>query len=132
MEDICECIQKFHKYGFRIHGMFVFGSDEDTVQTIRDTVDFALNIDSVFMIIPPYRTPLFNKLENEGRLLTKDWELYDGHHVVYQPAKMSAEELQKETVKAYKRFYSMKHIFQNVPLTGWGSGRSTAVSAGGW
>jgi len=125
VEDICECIQKFHEYGFRIHGMFVFGSDEDTVQTIRDTVDFALKmrIDSIqFMILTPLPgTPLFNKLEDEGRLLTKDWELYDGHHVVYQPAKMSAGELQKETIKAYKRFYSMKHIFQNVPLTGWGS-----------
>ena len=125
VEDIRKCIQKFHEYGIRIHGMFVFGSDQDTVETIRETADFALEmrIDSVqFMILTPLPgTPLFKKLDSEGRLLTKDWELYDGHHVVFQPAQMSAGELQEETVKAFKRFYSVKNIFQNFMLTGWGS-----------
>lgn len=125
VEDIRECIRKFHEYGIRIHGMFIFGSDEDTVQTLRDTVDFALKmrIDTVqFMILTPLPgTSLFEKLELEGRLLTKDWELYDGHHVVFQPAQMSAWQLQQETVKAYKRFYSLKYLFQNILLTGWGS-----------
>ena len=133
IEDIQECIRKFHEYGIRIHGMFIFGSDEDTIQTFRDTVDFAIKmrIDTVqFMILTPLPgTPLFKKLESEGRLLTKDWELYDGHHVVFQPAKMSAWQLQKETVKAYMRFYSLKHLFQNLPLTGWGSALYRGV---GW
>ncbi|NLX91489.1 MAG: radical SAM protein [Firmicutes bacterium] len=125
VEDIRNSIRRFHDYGIRVHGMFVFGSDEDTVQTIRETVDFALEtrIDSVqFMMLTPLPgTPLFEKLESEGRLLTKDWELYDGHHVVFQPAQMSPEELQEETVKAMKRFYSLRHVFQNAFLTGWGS-----------
>jgi len=125
VEDIRESIRRFHDYGIRVHGMFVFGSDEDTVQTIRDTVDFALEtrIDSVqfLMLTPLPGTPLFKKLEAEGRLLTKEWELYDGHHAVFQPAQMSAEELQEETIKAMKRFYSLRHVFQNTFLTGWGS-----------
>ncbi|HHU75727.1 MAG TPA: B12-binding domain-containing radical SAM protein [Firmicutes bacterium] len=125
IEDIRNSIRRFHDHGIRVHGMFVFGSDEDTVQTIRDTADFALEtrIDSIqFMILTPLPgTPFYEKLETEGRLLTKDWELYDGHHAVFQPAKMSPEELQEETVKAMKRFYSLRHAFQNAFLTGWGS-----------
>ncbi len=125
VDDIRRSIRRFHDYGIRVHGMFVFGSDEDTVQTIRETVDFALEtrIDSVqFMMLTPLPgTPFYEKLEEEGRLLTKDWELYDGHHAVFQPAKMSPEELQEETVKAYRRFYSLRHAFQNTLLTGWGS-----------
>jgi hypothetical protein len=113
--------------------MFVFGSDNDTVETIRETVDFALEarIDSVqFLILTPLPgTPLFEKLESEGRLITKDWELYDGHHVVFQPAKMSVEQLQEESFKAFKRFYSLKNIFQNTLLTGWGSSLYRGV---GW
>ncbi|NMB41505.1 MAG: B12-binding domain-containing radical SAM protein [Firmicutes bacterium] len=133
VDDIRKCIRKFHEYGIRIHGMFVFGSDQDTVDTIQETVDFALEmrIDSVqFMILTPLPgTPLFEKLESEGRLLTKDWELYDGHHVVFQPAQMSAEELQKETIKAFRRFYTIRNAFQNFFLTGWGSALYRCV---GW
>lgn len=133
VEDIRECIRRFHEYGIRIHGMFVFGSDEDTVQTIRETVDFCLEtrIDSVqfLMLTPLPGTPTFKQLEAEGRLLTKEWELYDGHHAVFQPAKMSAEELQEETIKAMKRFYSLRYVLQNTCLTGWESSLYRAI---GW
>ncbi|NLC12386.1 MAG: B12-binding domain-containing radical SAM protein [Firmicutes bacterium] len=122
LDDIKECVRRFHDYKIRVHGMFVLGSDEDTIQTIRDTVDFSLDtrIDSVqFLTLTPLPgTPFFHKLDEEGRLLTKDWELYDGHHVVFLPAKMSPEELQEETVKVFKRFYSLRHVLQNVGLTG--------------
>lgn len=123
--EVERSIRKFHEYGIRVHGMFVFGGDSDTVQTIRETADFALKarIDSVqFLTLTPLPgTPLFEQLEAEGRLLTREWELYDGHHAVFQPALMSPEQLQDETVRAFKRFYSAAHVFQNVFLTGWGT-----------
>lgn len=123
VEDISEFVRRFHDYGIRVHGMFIFGGEHDTVQTIRDTVDFALDarIDSVqfLTLVPLPGTPLFKQLEAEDRLLTREWDLYDGHHAVYQPALMSPEELQHETTSAFKRFYAFKNIFQNVSLTGW-------------
>ncbi len=122
IEDIRECIRRFHDHRMRVHGMFVLGSDEDTVQTVRDTVDFALEarIDSVqfLTLVPLPGTPFFENLEKEGRILTKDWQLYDGHHTVFQPARMSPKQLQEETVKAFQRFYAPKNIFQNANLTG--------------
>jgi radical SAM superfamily enzyme YgiQ (UPF0313 family) len=57
VEDIREAISRFHEYGIRIHGMFVFGGDADTVDTIRQTAEFALEaqIDSVqFMTLTPF------------------------------------------------------------------------------
>lgn len=134
VEDVRECVRRFHEYGIRVHGMFVFGGEGDTVQTIRDTVDFALHsrIDSVqFLTLTPLPgTPLFQQLEAEGRLLTRQWDLYDGHHAVFQPAKMSPEELQHETIAAFKRFYSLRNIFKNTFLTGWES--SFYRSVGWW
>ncbi len=125
VEDIEEAIKRFHHHRIRIHGMFVFGADTDTVDTIRQTADFALKarIDSVqFMTLTPFPgTPFYNQMESENRVLTRDWSLYDGHHTVFQPALMSAEELQTETLFALKRFYSLKNILKNVFLTGWGS-----------
>jgi anaerobic magnesium-protoporphyrin IX monomethyl ester cyclase len=125
VEDIEAAISRFHDYGIRIHGMFVFGADTDTVETIRETAKFALRtrIDSIqFMTLTPFpNTPFYDKLEAEGRILTRDWSLYDGHHTVFQPALLSPEELQFETIKAMKSFYSLKNILQNLTLTGIGS-----------
>lgn len=125
VEDIEEAIKRFHHYKIRIHGMFVFGADTDTVDTIRQTADFALRtkIDSVqFMTLTPFPgTPFYYEIDSEDRIMTRDWSLYDGHHAVFQPVLMSAKVLQSEAVMALKRFYSLQNIFKNLALTGWGS-----------
>lgn len=125
VKDIEEAIRRFHEYGIRVHGMFIFGADSDTIDTIRHTADFAIEaqIDSIqFITLTPFPgTPFYKRIENEGRILTDDWSLYDGHHTVFQPMLISAEDLQSETVIALKRFYSIKNIFKNLALTGWGS-----------
>ena len=133
VEDIEEAIIRFHDYGIRIHGMFVFGADTDTVDTIRQTVDFALRakIDSVqFMTLTPFPgTPFYDQIESEGRIFIHDWSVYDGHHTVFEPALMSPAELQSETLIAMKRFYAPGNILKNLTLTGWGSVFHRAI---GW
>lgn len=125
VSDIEQAIERFHDYGIRIHGMFVFGGEYDTVETIRKTVDFALEtkIDSVqFLSLTPMPgTPLYDQLKKEDRIITDDWSLYDGHHTVFKPAMMPPEQMQFETVRALKKFYSLQNIFSNVYLTGWAS-----------
>ncbi len=122
VEDIKESINRFHRYGIKVHGMFVFGGDGDTRETIRETVDFALQarIDTVqfLMLTPIPGTTLYDQLVAEDRLITRNWELYDGHHVVFYPRKISPEELQEETVKAFKKFYSFRNLGDNIFLTG--------------
>ncbi|MBI1910594.1 MAG: B12-binding domain-containing radical SAM protein [Deltaproteobacteria bacterium] len=114
VEDIRDGIRILHKNGIRVHGMFVFGSDLDTTDTIHETVRFAKrnDIETVqFLILTPLPgTKCFRDLENEGRIVTKDWSLYDAHHVVFQPKLMSYYELQSETMKATREFYSLWQI----------------------
>jgi anaerobic magnesium-protoporphyrin IX monomethyl ester cyclase len=122
VEDIVYCIERFHRLGIMVHGMFVFGADEDNLQTIEETLDFALKnrIDTVqFLILTPLPgTKTFFGLEEEGRLLTRDWNLYDAHHIVFEPKQMSPYDLQKATIRAFKKFYSVSHIFDNLFATG--------------
>ncbi len=133
VEDIKEAIRCLHDHQISVHGMFIFGGEGDTVQTIKDTVDFALDarVDTVqFMtLVPLPGTLVYDELEAQGRLLTKEWQYYDGHHVVYWPAKISPQELQEETVNAYKRFYAFRNFFHNVSITGWSTSLYRAV---GW
>jgi radical SAM superfamily enzyme YgiQ (UPF0313 family) len=134
VEDIEHCIKQLHKYGIRIHGMFVFGSDTDTVDTIHKTVKFAKknNIETVqFLILTPLPgTRTYNELNEQGRIMSKDWALYDAHHVVFEPKLMSYYELQNETFKATREFYSIPQILKravrldmfNVALKTYGRG----------
>ena len=98
--------------------MFVLGADTDTVQTVRDTVKFAMknHIDTVMLNIltPLPGTPQFNDLEAAGRIFDKRWELYDAHHVVFKPKQMTPYELQVEVMRGYMRFYSLRQWLSYV------------------
>ncbi|HHL38882.1 MAG TPA: B12-binding domain-containing radical SAM protein [Deltaproteobacteria bacterium] len=114
VEDIEKCIRTLHDNGIRVHGMFVFGSDDDTVDTIDETVRFCKrnDIESVqFLILTPLPgTKFFFEMERQGRILTRDWALYDAHHVVFEPRLMSCYELQSEMLRATREFYSLWQI----------------------
>ena len=68
----------------------------------RRTVDWALDhgiTTATFHIQTPYPgTRLFARTETEGRLLTRDWDLYDTRHVVYRPARLTAERLKRGAI----------------------------------
>ena len=112
VEDIEQAIRILHDYGIRSHGMFVLGADTDTVQTVRDTVRFAVKnrIDTVMLNIltPLPGTPQYEDLEAQGRIFEKRWELYDAHHAVFEPKLMTPYELQMEVLRGYMRFYSLR------------------------
>jgi anaerobic magnesium-protoporphyrin IX monomethyl ester cyclase len=109
VEDIEKSIRILHDYGVRSHGMFVLGADSDTEDSVRDTVDFALknHIDTVMLNIltPLPGTQQFEELDAAGRIITRDWYLYDAQHVVFQPKHMSPATLQREVIRGNKRFF---------------------------
>jgi radical SAM superfamily enzyme YgiQ (UPF0313 family) len=113
-------IDRFHEHKIRIHGMFVVGSDEDDVETIDATAEFALkhDIDSVqFMILTPIPgSPDWDSLYAKGDkyVINRNWTLYDGHHAVHQPRRMSPYELQTAAIKAMEKFYSWRGIARKL------------------
>jgi radical SAM superfamily enzyme YgiQ (UPF0313 family) len=123
VDDIREAVTTFHGYGIGVHGMFVFGSEEDTIQVLRDTVNFShkIDLDSVqyLTLVPIVGTPIYEELANQNRLLHHDWEYYDGHHAVYLPRYMTPFELQMETLRAMKRFYSWPSVMKRLWRGDW-------------
>ncbi len=112
VEHITTSIKLLHDYGIRVHGMFVVGADTDTVETVRATVDFAIHhgVDTLqmMMLTTLPGTAFDAQMRAEGRVLTEDYSLYDGHHCVIQPKLMTPYQLQMETWKQMLRFYSKK------------------------
>ena len=111
-------ISDLHALGISIQGCFVFGHDHDTTDVFDETVQFAIDaaIDLPrFAILTPFPgTPLHQRLDREGRILTKNWELYDGQHVVFRPASMTPRELQQGHEQAWRDVYSYGSIMRRL------------------
>lgn len=132
VEQIAESIRVLRERRISVHGMFVLGSDQDDVATIRRTAAFALRnaLDTVqFMILTPLPgTRQFQVLEAAKRIFVRDWSKYDGHHVVYEPLQMTAAALQREMWRAYRRFYSVWRGIRAVARGRLGDGEVNAYA----
>lgn len=117
-----EIIKKTHDLGIVILGNFIFGFDEDDESIFEKTVSFVneTRIDIVkYGILSPFPgTPIFNKIKNEGRLLTENWDYFDTNHVVFQPKQMSPEMLFNGLNWAYKKSYTISSILKRLKWTG--------------
>ena len=114
-------VERLHERGIALQGCFVFGLDGDTPDVFLKTAEFAVQtkIDLPrFAIVTPFPgTGLYQRLEREGRIFTKNWELYDGQHVVFHPKNMSIDELQEGTEAAWKHSYSWRNIARRLRAT---------------
>lgn len=115
-KDYQKAIRRLHDLGIMINGSFVFGLDDDTEDVFAETVDWAVNqgiTTATFHILTPYpSTKLFQEMEKSGRILHRNWDLYDTRQVVYQTSKISAEKLKAGYDWAYKEFYSWQNILK--------------------
>ncbi len=113
-----DAVRRFHEAGLSIHGMFVLGSDADTVQTVRDTVAFAKRLKigtaQFFALTPLPGTPMTARYVKEGKVLSRKWHLYDAHHVVIRPAKMTPYRLQQEIFRSHQDFYSCREAVRHL------------------
>ena len=117
-ERFVRVVERLHAHGIALQGCFVFGLDDDRPEVFIRTAEFAVQagIDLPrFAVVTPFpNTPLYKRLDAEGRILTKDWELYDAQHVVFQPRHMSVDELQQGVETAWKHAYSFPSIWQRI------------------
>jgi radical SAM superfamily enzyme YgiQ (UPF0313 family) len=110
-----EVVRRLDGLGIMINGSFVFGLDGDDGSVFSRTVDWAVEsgiTTATFHILTPYPgTALFADMEAQGRVVTRDWDLYDTRHVVYRPSGLSAEQLKCGYDWAYQAFYRWSAIF---------------------
>ena len=117
-EEYPRIVRELHKRRIALQGCFVFGLDDDTPDVFQKTADFAVRcaIDLPrFAIVTPFPgTGLYNELSAQDRIFTRNGELYDGQHVVFQPAQMTVDQLQKGTEYAWKYAYSWSNIARRL------------------
>ena len=115
-KDYEAAVQRLHSLGVMINGSFVFGLDDDDQDVFKRTVDWGVEnalTTSTYHVLTPYPgTGLFQEMEDQGRILTRNWDLYDTRQVVYKTNKLSAEELKNGYDWAYKEFYRWRNIYR--------------------
>ncbi|MBL8046227.1 MAG: B12-binding domain-containing radical SAM protein [Anaerolineales bacterium] len=130
-------IQRVHGLGIMVNGSFVFGMDADDATVFDRTVEWAITQSietATFHILTPYPdTALRQRMEQEGRILHNQWDLYDTRHVVYQPQKLTPEELETGYWHAYREFYTWANVARGAwNKTGWMERLRHLAYAGGW
>ncbi|MFW6351079.1 MAG: B12-binding domain-containing radical SAM protein [Bacteroidota bacterium] len=117
--DYEKAVKNMRKYGMCIYGTFVFGYDEDTVDTFTETLRFAKQSKMFFAafnhLVPFPGTALYKRLEEENRLLYDKWWLDDNYKfgdVAFKPKNFSASELTELCLIHRNKFYTVSSIFR--------------------
>ena len=118
-EDYARRVAVLHRCGIQVNGSFVLGFDHDEPDVFERTVGWieANRLEcATFHILTPYPgTPLFRQLEAEGRILHRNWDLYDTAHVVFRPQHLSCAALAEGYAWCYDRLFSHRCIWRRRP-----------------
>jgi radical SAM superfamily enzyme YgiQ (UPF0313 family) len=119
--DYATRLRRFRDHGLAVYGTFVFGYDNDDADMIQRSVDFArrqqLFLAAFNHLIPFPGTPLYRRLERDGRLLKPRWWLDPMGRVgdvVFRPKKLQPEELEHRCLDARRQFYSWSSILSRM------------------
>lgn len=117
--DYARRVEIFHENGIQVNGSFVLGFDYDHRDIFARTAEWIEENGlecATFHILTPYPgTPFFQRMDEEGRLLHKNWELYDTAHVVFRPKHMTPDELFQGYAWLYQRLFSHISIWRRKP-----------------
>ncbi len=117
--DYARRVRLLHDNGIQVNGSFVLGFDHDRKDVFARTVEWIEENRlecATFHILTPYpATPLFRQMEAEGRLLHREWALFDTAHAVFRPKHMTPEELEQGYAWMYERLFSHASIWRRRP-----------------
>lgn len=125
--EIISLARTFHRFGFLVHGMFIFGypsvSGEGfsmpAARRVRHFRNFIreskVDTIQVMLPVPLPGTGLRERLKRTNRLYSTNdlgWEYYDGCFPLFEPdSPLTAEEMQVSAWKIMNRFYQFKYMF---------------------
>jgi radical SAM superfamily enzyme YgiQ (UPF0313 family) len=117
-----DLMKRLHHSGILVQGCFAFGSDEEDKSVFERTVEMVIKtkIDLPrYSILTPFpKTELYQQLEQQDRIVERNWAMYDVEHCVFQPAKMTGEELEQGLEWAWRQTYKFSGITKRLaPFT---------------
>ena len=116
VDEYISAVRKIRNYSMMVTGLFMFGFDTDTKDIFDTTLDTIYKMDldrAAFAILTPYPgTVLFDEMENDKRILTRDWSKYNMKHVVFQPKNLTTDELLEGRKYLSRQYYSLSNCLK--------------------
>jgi radical SAM superfamily enzyme YgiQ (UPF0313 family) len=113
-------MKKLHNAGILVQGCFAFGSDDEDKSVFEKTVEMVIKTKMDlprYSILTPFpKTQLYGQLEAENRIIERNWAMYDVEHCVFQPKKMTKEELEEGFEWAWRETYKFSSIYKRLGL----------------
>lgn len=113
-----DAIKTIREYGIDVSTEMIIGIDGDDDSVFEKTFEFIMNnqisVPRVHIFTPIPGTPLYEKLAEEGRIVSQDWGRYSGGQVVYRPSNFRPEELQNGYWKLYEKLFSRLAILKRI------------------
>jgi radical SAM superfamily enzyme YgiQ (UPF0313 family) len=117
-QNYADLIRRIIDAGITPFASFAFGFDHDGPDVFDQTLEFLYTtgtpLASFFILTPLPGTVLYDRLLKENRILDRNWHNYDLSRVVFQPARMSPEELQEKYWETFGAFYSRQNIVRRI------------------
>lgn len=113
-----DVIRLFRNAGIWIQASIIFGFDEDTTESLQETIDFLVenrvSVVHIHILTPIIGSPLRDRLQEQGRIISSDWSEYNGTRVTFVPKNFSPEELEEFYWAKFQQIYSLKSILKRV------------------
>ena len=113
-----ESFKKIYDAGIMPMASMIVGMEGEEPESIQRTLDFLLQSPVgtayLFILTPAPGTPLFDRLDAEGRIFSKDWSLYNGENMVITHDTMTTEQVQEGFWRILREFYSVGHIIRRA------------------
>lgn len=125
-----KALDNLRRHEIRLYATFILGYDDDSGDTLEKTLAFAQRhrfyIVAFNHLTPFPGTPLYDRLQAEGRLLYDRWWLDPGYRygmVPFTPRGLTAEEVKQRCISARQKFYSFSSVvrrgFDKVNSSNW-------------
>ncbi len=127
VKDYIKTTKKIHDNKMLVSGSFIFGFDEDTPSTFKETPKLMdkmkIDLAEINLLTPFPGTPLFERFDREGRIINKVWFNYregqPGTVPVFQPKNFTMDEFQKLSDLVFNEWYplqkSVKRMARSIP-----------------
>jgi len=113
-----EMVKNLHRVGISVQGTFMVGMTHDEVSSLENIFEFVtdnkIEYPNIFISTPFPGTEYYKRLDNENRILSKDWSKYDFRHLVFKPHKMTPKGFKQAYLELNRKIFSKECIEQRV------------------
>ncbi len=109
VEQIKKAVELSHQAGLEVSGHCVLGLPSDTIQTIKQTIDFTISLDLDFVqfycAVPFPGSSMYKQACQNHWINTTDWSMFEQNFSCLDYPHLTAKEIMNLRRRAYRKFY---------------------------